>query len=33
MIALMVGILAIAVIVILGAVHLAIMDENDEDLK
>ena len=32
MIPLMLGIVAIAVIVILGAVHLAIKDE-DEDLK
>ena len=33
MIALMVGIVLLAVIVILGAVHLAIKDEDDEDLK
>ena len=33
MIALMLGIVAIAVIVILGAVHIAIKDEDDEDLR
>lgn len=33
MIPLMVGIVLLAVIVIIGAVHLAIMDEDDEDLK
>ena len=33
MILLMIGIVLLAVIVILGAVHLAIRDEDDEDLK
>ena len=33
MILIMVGIVLLAVIVILGAVHLAIKDEDDEDLK
>lgn len=33
MIIIMVGIVLLAVIVILGAVHLAIKDEDDDDLK
>ena len=33
MIPLMIGIIVLAVIVIFGAVHLAIKDEDDEDLK
>ena len=33
MIAMMVGILVMAVVVILGAVHLAIRDDDDKDLR
>ena len=33
MIPLMIGMVVLAVIVIFGAVHLAIRDEDDEDLK